>query len=178
MKRFQVTGFTMAAKEIFNTVIQTVKDSNLNFTMNLTPFSAHITIKSSFIKSYSPPPTPSHFKPGVEYYLLVDENQELIEEIKKLRERSLAFADTIKILETKLSKSEECARKYVGERNEETATLKLAMKKKDVEVTLSRKKEQLSRRLQKIVTKQYTILLRRVKTCQKTLRGQKRKLTH
>ena len=120
----------MAAKEIFNTVIQSVKDSNLNFTMNLTPFSAHITIKSSFIKSFSPPPTPSHLKPVAEDYLLIDENQELIEEIKKLQERSLAFADTIQILEDKLSKSEDCARKYVAERNEETTTLKLAMKKK------------------------------------------------
>ena len=99
----------MAAKETFNTVIQSVKDSNLNFTMNLTPFSAHITIKSSFIKCYSPPSTPSHPNPSAEYYLLVDENQELLEQIKELQERSQAFADTNKILEDKLSKSEECA---------------------------------------------------------------------
>ena len=48
--------------------------------MNLTPFSAHITIKSSFIKCYSPPSTPSHPNPSAEYYLLVDENQELLEQ--------------------------------------------------------------------------------------------------
>ena len=116
---YKIYKLNIILKKMVVWVQTTKKDSNSNFTMNLTPFSAHITIKSSFIKCYSPPSTLSHPNPSAEYYLLVDENQELLEQIKELQERSQAFADTNKILEDKLSKSEEYARKRVGDRIEE-----------------------------------------------------------
>ena len=163
----------MAAKETFNTVIQSVKDSNLNFTMNLTPFSAHITIKSSFIKCYSPPSTPSHPNPSAEYYLLVDENQELLEQIKELQERSQAFADTNKILEDKLSKSEECARKRVGDKIEEIATLKLVMKNKDSEVTSLQKERAVTRKALKDSDKELHNLTQKVENLSDNLKRSK-----
>ena len=44
----------MSANEVLNGIVKGIQDSKLNFTMNLTPFSAYITIRSSFIKNYVP----------------------------------------------------------------------------------------------------------------------------
>ena len=40
----------MDATAIFNNLLKSIEDSNLNYVMNKTPFSAAISIKSSFIK--------------------------------------------------------------------------------------------------------------------------------
>ena len=40
----------MDATTIFYNLLKSIKDSNLNYVMNNTPFSAAISIKSSFIK--------------------------------------------------------------------------------------------------------------------------------
>ena len=42
----------MAAKTIFNDLLKSIEDSNLNYVMSKTPFSAAISIKSSFIKRF------------------------------------------------------------------------------------------------------------------------------
>ena len=46
----------MTASEALNEIIQNIQSSNLNFNVNHTPFSAYITIRSSFNKNYAPPP--------------------------------------------------------------------------------------------------------------------------
>ena len=45
----------MSANEVIDEIILNVKKSNLNFNINLTPFSAYITIRNSFTKSFFPP---------------------------------------------------------------------------------------------------------------------------
>ena len=44
----------MSANKVLNEIVHSIRDSKLNFTMNLTPFSAYITIRSSFVKNYIP----------------------------------------------------------------------------------------------------------------------------
>ena len=42
----------MDSMTVFNALIQTIETSNLNYCMNKTPFSARISIKSSFINRF------------------------------------------------------------------------------------------------------------------------------
>ena len=50
--KFKLQIFTMEATATFNSVIDVVENSNLNYFINKTPFSATIYIKSSFIKRF------------------------------------------------------------------------------------------------------------------------------
>ena len=119
----------MAAKENFDGVIKSVKESNLNFTMNLTPFSAYITIKSSFVKNFTPPPVSQPLNHG-----LMEENEHLLEQIRNLEKSSNNFVETIKILEDKIAKAEASVYKTYEERNQEVNTMKHALRNKDVEL--------------------------------------------
>merc|ERR1712208_21320 len=46
-------NLTMAASELFESIIDQVRSSNLNFQIQMTPFSANIVIKKTFIKDNS-----------------------------------------------------------------------------------------------------------------------------
>ena len=43
----------MAVTDVLNDIIKNIRNSNLNFNMNLTPFSGYITIRSSFVKNFN-----------------------------------------------------------------------------------------------------------------------------
>ena len=45
----------MAASQAFSEILQSVTSSKLNFSVSLTPYSAYITIRKSFIKNFAPP---------------------------------------------------------------------------------------------------------------------------
>ena len=125
----------MAAKENFDQVIRSVKESQLNFTMNLTPFSAHIVIKSSFVKNFTPPPVPKPLKLSDQIHSrVIQGNQHLLEQITNLEKSNNNFVYTIKTLEDKISNAEASVYKTFEERNQEVKTLKHALKNKDVEL--------------------------------------------
>ena len=70
----------MAASELFESIIDKVRSSNLNFQIQMTPFSANIVIKKTFIKDNSgfpllPPTYKNH-----------DHVQEIGEQLKKAKE--------------------------------------------------------------------------------------------
>ena len=73
-----------AASESFETILNQVKKSNLNFRMDLSPFSAVIYIKKSLIKDRSGtcriPPTPD----SVILHQVNSENQDLTQKVGKL----------------------------------------------------------------------------------------------
>ena len=73
-----------AASESFETILNQVKKSNLNFRMDLSPFSAVIYIKKSLIKDRSGtcriPPTPD----SVILHRVNSENQDLTQKVGKL----------------------------------------------------------------------------------------------
>ena len=73
----------MAAYEIFNDVISYVENSNLNYFINKTPFSATISIKSSLIKRHETAPEPGiKFKDSDYKDNLMEENAMLKEKLK------------------------------------------------------------------------------------------------
>ena len=124
----------MATKEVLNDILQSVQNSKLNFSVNLTPFSAYITIRSSFVKNYLPPATIPHLvsqtsgKLEADHQVLIEKNDQLLQQIENLEETNKACTDTIKILEEKLSKSEASAFKSFDEKNQEITCLKKALK--------------------------------------------------
>ena len=135
----QLTEFNMAAKEVLNDIVQSVQNSKLNFSVNLTPFSAYITIRSSFVKNYSPPPATipqcvSQTNVEADYQVLIKKHDQLLQQIKDLEETNRACTNTVKILEEKVSKLEASAFKFFEEKSLEINCLKKALKAKDSEV--------------------------------------------
>ena len=56
---------TMIAEQTFDSILQQVQNSNLNFQLQLSPFSANISLKKSPIKDQARVPVPSQgFLPG------------------------------------------------------------------------------------------------------------------
>ena len=88
----------MAANDVLNGIIHHVKDSKLNFTMNLTPFSAYITIRSSFVKNFEHPnssleqlePKPQSYE-SVQVNELENENRTLSLKVKSLEKENMAI---------------------------------------------------------------------------------------
>ena len=155
----------MAAKSSFDEVIQRIKESNLNFTMTLTPFSAYITIKSSFIRGYKPTQLSQLSKNSDEnsdYHELSEENKLLLDQVEILENRKNNLEDTIKTLEEKISKCEASAYKSFEERNQEIATLKHALKNKDHELVTLKKEFKLSEKVCKEKEKEEYRLARKV----------------
>ena len=119
----------MSASLVMEEIILNVKKSNLNFNINLTPFSAYITIRNSFTKSFSPPAStlPQPVKNASDD-LLNQQKDQHVKEIDELNAANKASRDTIKILEDKISKIEASALRAFEERRQETATLKTTLK--------------------------------------------------
>ena len=119
----------MSAREVMDEIILNVKKSNLNFNINLTPFSAYITIRNSFTKSFSPSAStlPQPVKNASDD-LLNQQKDQHVKEIDELNAANKASRDTIKILEDKISKIEASALRAFDERRQETATLKTTLK--------------------------------------------------
>ena len=96
------------AKEVLNDIIKDIQESNLNFSMNITPFSAYITLRSSFTKNFLLPAKhhrTSTFPKNVkaENHSLIEENEKLLEKLKTLEETNLRSTATIKVLTEKIS---------------------------------------------------------------------------
>ena len=82
--KYSTTDLTMAASQTFESLIDQVKNSNLNFHLQQSPFSAVISIKKSYIKDKSGVPLMSNAPDPAGLYCLKSENQETKERVKHL----------------------------------------------------------------------------------------------
>ena len=99
----------MSASEVLSEILGNIQRSNLNFSVNLTPFSAYITIRKSFVKSFTPPTTLQPLpldSASKENILLGEQNEQLLQEVRDLDNVNAFAKETIKILEEKISKVE------------------------------------------------------------------------
>ena len=130
----------MAGKEVLNEILRSVQNSKLNFSINLTPFSAYITIRNTFIKNYLPPATIPQLVPQTsgklesDYQVLLEQHEQLLQQIENLNETNKVSTNTVSILEEKISKSEASAFKSFEEKGQEIICLKKVLKAKDSEV--------------------------------------------
>ena len=128
---------TMLAKKAFDQIIEQVQSSNLNFQLNLSPFSATISIKKSFVKdmfgnillpSTMVTETESESKYETRERELLSDNDRLNSEILAMEKYNKANDNTIKILEDKLSKAESSALKTFNDKKNEVTVLKTTLK--------------------------------------------------
>ena len=106
---FPVSDSKMSASEVFSEILGNIQRSNLNFSVNFTPFSAYITIRKSFVKSFTPPTTLQPLpldSASKENILLGEQNEQLLQEVRDLDNVNAFAKETIKILEEKISKVE------------------------------------------------------------------------
>ena len=139
----------MTAREALNDILQSVQNSQLNFSVNLTPYSAYFTIRSSFVKNIPPtPPKTPQLVPQTsveaDCQVLIQKNDQLLKKIKDLEDSNETCTNTVKILEEKVSKSEASAFKSFEEKGQEIICLKKALKAKDSELSCLQKEVKLS----------------------------------
>ena len=130
----------MAASQALSEIIQSVSSSNLNFNVSLTPYSAYITVRKSFIKNFAPPGNSQEVSTTTddvkqEHSELKNEIEHLLLQLNNTKVEAKTSKDTINILEEKVSKSEAAALKIFEERSLEIVTLKNVLKKKDSEIS-------------------------------------------
>jgi len=139
---------TMLASKTFDHIIEHVQTSNLNFQLQLSPFSATISLKKSFVKDRfgnillpSSKVNENELKIRMqEYSDLLGENKQLRTTIIEMQEHNKSKDNTIEILEEKLSKAELSALKAFADKNDEVASYKTALKNGNKEIN-SLKKE-------------------------------------
>ena len=134
---------TMAAKRTFDGLLSQIQASNLNFHLQLSPFSASISLKKSLIKDefgntlLPPCPLPSD-EPNqhVEHEdsLLLAENDHLKQELVDLQKLQNSSTETIQIFEQKIANMEASALKSFEERNVEVTSLKKSIKTSNLEI--------------------------------------------
>jgi chromosome segregation ATPase len=133
---------TMVAKKSFENILEQIQSSNLNFQLQLSPFSANISLKKSFIKDKSgnlllPQNAGCKQKDqevGHHNSQLESENDHLREQIQELQIAQKSSQETIEILEQKISKIEASALKAFDERNIDTTVLKNSLKTANIDL--------------------------------------------
>ena len=143
--RFSDLDPTMVAKRTFENIIEHIQTSNLNFQLNLSPFSASISLRKSLIRDKFGnilfPAISSGFATSNvstqdlehQHSLLLDQIATLEEEVNGLKLSRQSSQDTVQILEQKISHSEASAYKCFEERKNEVAALKKSVKSAELE---------------------------------------------
>ena len=75
----QITDLKMAVNETFSSIISEIQLSNLNFSVQITPFSAYITLKKSVIKDQNG----NHAFPSPPILFLLQQAQKTISELQE-----------------------------------------------------------------------------------------------
>ena len=122
----------MIASSVFQDVLKYIESSNLNFVIQRTPFSANISIKSSFIKKYSENQKVDTVPvvKSITKFILKDERSDLNEVLKVTKDLEIAKAK-IATLEDSLEKEREMAKSFQGElSNQREEALKLNVRKR------------------------------------------------
>ena len=131
----------MLAKTVFNDILEGIQMSNLNYQLQLTPYSALVSLKKSFVKDKFGKflfPTKS-MNPGeslrYETYEPIDQIDSLNQKLQEMQTRSKNDAETIRILELKAANAEASALKVYKEKDEEVTALKKALENAGSEIT-------------------------------------------
>ena len=135
----------MEATEAFQSILDSVMSSQLNFHLQLSPFSAVISLKKSFLRDktgrplFPPPSTTPKLKADNDD--LQDQNDLLAEEVASLKSQiqeligvDEASKDTIELLEDKIAKIEAHALKTYEEKKTEEDVYKNKLKTMNCEI--------------------------------------------
>ena len=150
---------TMAAKKSFESILETIQASNLNFQLRLSPFSATISLKKSLIRDKSGnqllPPSPNLLQADQKQEnqllleeqnnFLLSENIRLNKQIQECQASGKSHSETVQTLEKKIAKIEASALKSFEERKSEEAALKKSLKAQNREIEGFRKDLQVKK---------------------------------
>ena len=109
---------TLTAIESFQLLVQKLYESQLNFYMSETPYSAQILIRKKFQKTTISSPSSENEK-----------IRHLETQVVELQEKVRNYSEIIDSLETKVGQAEEKASKVFEEKKTEIAVLKKHLKK-------------------------------------------------
>ena len=133
---------TMLPKKVFDQIVEQVQSSNLNFQLQLSPFSATIFLKRSFVRDK----LGNVLLPSINVNkseLKLHDNNNLFDEINRLKcnileveEDNKSKDNTIWNLEEKLRKTEASATKAFTDKNEEVSILKTSLKNANKEIDI------------------------------------------
>ena len=155
---------TMLANATFDKILEQIQTSNLNFQLTLSPFSAAISLKKSFIKDKYGNillPSPSTKVISQQEFNLQHDNAELVEKNEKLDQQNLQLQRTnqsqlqnIKILEKKIVDIEASAYNSFREKSDEVTVLKNTLQSSDQEMTKLKNELQIKNKLIKVKEKE------------------------
>ena len=126
-------NFTTMASNTFDRLLRDIQSSNLNFHLQVSPFSAQISIKKSLVRerdeTFRLPVLPQcDFAGGKEFDKLCHDCAQAINECANKDEELAASKSTISILAAKLAKAEAEAMKIFNERKFKADILKKQIK--------------------------------------------------
>ena len=142
--RFSDLDATMLANNAFDKIMELIKTSNLNFQMRLSPFSASISLKKSFIRDkFGNILVPTNVNAASQKeFNIQHENNELEHKNEQLNQKILDIenlvaskSQTVQILEAKIANAEASTVKTINEKNEEATILKKALKNANLEIS-------------------------------------------
>ena len=119
---------TLTAIESFQLLVQKLYESQLNFYMSETPYSAQILIRKKFQKTTISSPSSENEK-----------IRHLETQVVELQEKVRNYSEIIDSLETKVGQAEEKASKVFEEKKTEIAVLKNTLKKSNNEIDEAKK---------------------------------------
>ena len=150
---------TMAAAIAFNNIVNLVQSSNLNFKLQLSPFSANISLKKTLLKDKSGLPSLPHINitgsADVEAAALAAENLELKNDLAQKDKKIRDLLELVEKLESKnenlknledmknieIKKADDAKMEVIAELNNKIDNIKLAFKKEKDEIFKDHKSE-------------------------------------
>ena len=127
----------MMAKNEFDKILVQIQASHLNFQLRLSPFSASINLKKSFITDKSGCillPKPANERRG-QNSELVEKNEELKQKVVEMQGFDKSKSEAIQLLESKIANMEASAFKSFKDKSDEVSNLKIALKNSNREIT-------------------------------------------
>ena len=127
----------MMAKNEFDKILVQIQASHLNFQLRLSPFSASINLKKSFITDKSGCillPKPANERRG-QNSELVEKNEELKQKVVEMQGFDKSKSEVIQLLESKIANMEASAFKSFKDKSDEVSNLKIALKNSNREMT-------------------------------------------
>ena len=185
---------TVSAQEVCHQLLYQLRQSNLNFQVSETPYSAQILLRKRFLEEslgpapyFNLPSTQNNHDLEDQLDTFAEENTVLLNRLADLEQTRKSERDTVKILEEKVAKVEAAALKSFEKSALEISTLKNANKNLNLELESERKENKQKakvtkdkeREIQKLETKceNLTNNVRSMKVEMKSLKAENSKLS-
>ena len=141
MDQSRVSDFdtAMLARIAFDKILEQIQTSNLNFQLRLSPFSASISLKKSFIRDksgYFLLPSTGPMPANSENDELVEKKEHLNQKVDEMQNLIESKSETIQTLEEKITNVEASAYKSLKEKNDEVNTVKNSLKNANQEIAI------------------------------------------